>query len=270
MFFQPTWLRYAHHHRGMTQASTSYASSASSASAEPLESLAASSGSSRAAPQGASASLGKRQQESRVFSELIVQARVQASRWFLISLVEFVLIVVLVVSIAYMTPLVKTIPYMIKVDNDSGQVVAKPVQMDEFKVESKMVAAEARNFVRNLMSIDPFLSRRDLDRAASRVVGKASTELKEYLSSERPFERMAKTPGLIRTTEINSADASQKNIVFVFAQTSERISSGAPILTKWRFTIHYVIEPSLSEKSLQDNPLGFVITHFERLQDNIQ
>ena len=177
---------------------------------------------------------------------------------------------VLVIAIAWMTPLVKTIPYMVKVDNDSAQVVAKPVQLEDFKVESKMIAAEARNFVRNLMSIDPFVTRRDLDRAASRVVGKASTEFKEYLGVERPFERMAKTPGLVRTTEINGADASQKNIVFVFAQTSERISSGAPILTKWRFTIHYVIEQNLTEKSLQDNPLGFIITHFERLQDNIQ
>ena len=218
--------------------------------------------------QRRTASMGPRQ--PRVFSELIVEARVQASRWFLISFIEFLLILVLVIALAWMTPLVKTIPYMVKVDNDSGQVVAKPVQIDEFKVENKLIAAEARNFVRNLMSIDPFLTRRDLERAASRVVGKAATELKEYLSLERPFERMAKTPGLIRTTEINSADASQKNIVFVFAQTSERISSGAPILTKWRLTIHYVIEPSMSEKSLLDNPLGFVITHFERLQDNIQ
>jgi len=207
---------------------------------------------------------------SRVFSELLTDSRVQAARWFFISFFEFILIVVLVVTIAFMMPLVKTIPYMVKVDNDSGQILAKPVQIDEFKVENKFIAADARNFVRNLMSIDPFLTRRDLDRAASRVVGKAATEFKEYLILERPFERMAKTPGLIRTTEINSADASQKNIVFVFAQTSERISSGAPILTKWRLTIHYVIEPSMSEKSLQDNPLGFVITHFERLQDNIQ
>jgi len=207
---------------------------------------------------------------SRMFSELIVDARVQASRWFLISLIEFLLILALVLAMSFMAPLVKTIPYMVKVDNDSGQVLAKPVQIEEFKVESKLIAAEARHFVRNLMSIDPFLTRRDLDRAASRVVGKATTDLKEYLSTERPFERMAKTPGLIRTTEINSADASQKNIVFVFAQTSERISSGPPILTKWRFTIHYVIEPAMTEKSLQDNPLGFVITHFERLQDNIQ
>ena len=221
-------------------------------------------------PEPSDQEVVKRVEDSRVFSELIVEARVQATRWFVVAFVEFFLIMVLVIAMAYMTPLVKTIPYMVKVDTDSGQVVAKPVQLDEFKVERKMIAAEARNFVRNLMSIDPFVTRRDLDRAASRVVGKASTEFKEYLVLERPFERMAKTPGLIRTTEINSADASQKNIVFVFAQTSERISSGSPILTKWRFTIHYVIEQNLTEKSLQDNPLGFIITHFERIQDNIQ
>ena len=197
-------------------------------------------------------------EEKRVFSQLLVSAQVQGARWCIFA------------AISFMTPLVKTIPYMVKVDNDSGQVLATPVQAQEFVVSPKLIAAEGRNFVRNLMSIDPFLSRRDLARASTRVAGKARAEFKEYLATERPFERMAKTPGLIRTTEINSADVSQDNIIFIFAQTSERISSGPALLTKWRFTLHYVIEPSVDEKGLQDNPLGFVITHFERLQDSLQ
>ena len=208
-------------------------------------------------------------QEKRVFSQLLMSAQVQGARWCVFAFVELLLLA-LVGAICFMTPLVKTIPYMVKVDNDSGQVLAKPVQAQEFVVSPKLIAAEGKNFVRNLMSIDPFLSRRDLARASTRVAGKARAEFKEYLATERPFERMAKTPGLIRTTEINSADVSQDNIIFIFAQTSERISTGPALLTKWRFTIHYVIEPSVDEKGLQDNPLGFVITHFERLQDSLQ
>ena len=209
-------------------------------------------------------------EEKRVFSQLLVSAQVQGARWCIFAFVELLLMVVLVAAISFMTPLVKTIPYMVKVDNDSGQVLATPVQAQEFVVSPKLIAAEGRNFVRNLRSSDPFLSRRDLARASTRVAGKARAEFKEYLATERPFERMAKTPGLIRTTEINSADVSQDNIIFIFAQTSERISSGPALLTKWRFTLHYVIEPSVDEKGLQDNPLGFVITHFERLQDSLQ
>jgi len=205
-----------------------------------------------------------------VFSQLLMSAQVQGARWCIFAFVELILLMVMVGAIFYMTPLVKTIPYMVKVDNDSGQILAKPVQVQEFVVSPKLIAAEGKNFVRNLMSIDPFLSRHDLARASTRVAGKARAEFKEYLAIERPFERMAKTPGLIRTTEINSADVSQDNIIFIFAQTSERISTGPALLTKWRFTIHYVIEPSVDEKGLQDNPLGFVITHFERLQDSLQ
>jgi type IV secretory pathway component VirB8 len=208
--------------------------------------------------------------ERRTFSDLVSESRVQAARWFLIAVIEGVVIMALCVGIDLMTPLVKTVPYMVKIDADSGQVLAKPVAAEPFVVEPRFVAAEARSFVRNLMSIDPFLTRRDLERASTRVVGKASAEFKEFLLTERPFERMAKTPGLIRTTEINSADASQKNIVFVFAQTSERISVGAPIVTKWRFTIHYLLDTTLDQKGFEENPLGFVITHFERLQDNLQ
>jgi len=208
--------------------------------------------------------------ERRTYSDVVMESRVQAARWFCIAVLESLVILALGVGIDLMTPLVKTVPYMVKIDSDSGQVLAKPVAAEPFLVEPRFVAAEARSFVRNLMSIDPFLSRRDLERASTRVAGKASAEFKEFLLTERPFERMAKTPGLLRTTEINSADVSQKNIVFVFAQTSERISIGAPIVTKWRFTIHYVLDTTLDQKGFEENPLGFVITHFERLQDNVQ
>ena len=77
-------------------------------------------------PETSDQEVVKRVEDSRVFSELIVESRVQATRWFVVAFVEFFLIMVLVIAMAYMTPLVKTIPYMVKVDTDSGQVVAKP------------------------------------------------------------------------------------------------------------------------------------------------
>jgi type IV secretory pathway component VirB8 len=208
--------------------------------------------------------------QKRVFSSLLVAAQVQATRWFLIALVLGLIAAIESIALTSLFPLSKPVPYMVKVDDVNGEIVARPVAASEFKVEKKYVAAEARSLVRNLMTIDPFTTRRDLDRAASRMAGKAIAEFREFLTLERTFERLAKTPGLIRTTEISSVDASQKNIVFVFAQTSERISTGQPIITKWRFTIHYVIEPAVDEKGILENPLGFVVTHFERVQDTIR
>ena len=209
-------------------------------------------------------------EEKRVLSQLLATSQVATARWFLVAFLEAIAIVVLGLTLKDYFPLVRPVPYMVKVDDQSGQVVAKPVAATDFKVEPRFVAAEANMFVRGLMTIDPYTTRSDLNKVSSRLASKASSELKEYLNTERPFERLAKTPGLIRTTQISSVDASQKGIVFVFAQTSERISTGEPIITKWRFTIHYVIDPSMDEKALLENPLGFVVTHFEKVQDSIR
>ena len=208
-------------------------------------------------------------QPARKFSELYGSVSVQSSRWFVFAVMQMVLIIGLVASIMYMTPLRQVVPYIVKVDDQSGNVVGKPVVADEFKsqINDRMVAAEARAFVRSLMTIDPFLTRANLTRVSSRVTGKASSEFKELLAAERPFERLAKTAGLVRTPDNLTVDASQKNVAFVFVQTSERISSGEPIVTRWRFTLHYVTEPAIDAKGLDENPLGFVVTHFERVQD---
>lgn len=204
----------------------------------------------------------------RKFSELYGSANVQGARWFVFSMIELLIIGGLATTIYHMTPLVRTVPYMIKVDEGTAQVVGRPVAASEFRVENRMVETEVRAFARGLLQLDPFLTRANLERISARVTGKASAELKDFLVKDRPFERLAKTQGLIRTVDVGAVDVSQKNIAFAYATTSERISSGDPIVTKWRLTVHYVIEPALDEKRLQENPLGFVITHFDRVQDS--
>lgn len=203
------------------------------------------------------------------FAEMYGSANVQASRWFVTSVLLLLTTLALIAALIFMLPLRTVVPYMIQTDEVSGQLVGKPVAADEFKgqVTEKMVAAESRAFVRGLMTIDPFVTRANLERVATRVTGKASQEFKEFLAQERPFERLAKTSGLVRTADSIQVDASQKNIAFVFAQVSERISSGEPIVTRWRFTLHYAIDPAVDERGIQENPIGFVVTHFERVQE---
>jgi type IV secretory pathway TrbF-like protein len=206
----------------------------------------------------------------RQFSERSGSAQVPGARWVVFALAALAVIAALGLTIYNMVPLVKTIPYMVKVDDKTDQVVGKPVAASDFKVERRFIEAEARAFVRGLMTLDPFVTRSNLERVSSRTAGKATAEFKEFLATERPFERLAKTTGLVRTTEVSGVDATQKNIVFVFAQTSERISAGEPIVTRWRFILHYVIEPAVDTKGITENPLGFVVSHFERVQDSVK
>ncbi|MBI2770600.1 MAG: hypothetical protein HYX47_13320 [Burkholderiales bacterium] len=205
----------------------------------------------------------------RAFPSLLGTERVHGSRWFVVSCFQWLVIAVLALTLYQLFPLKTVVPWIIFVDPDSGQVRGKPVAAEQFKgqVNERMIGAEARAFVRGMMTIDPFVTRSNLERVSKRVTGKAATEFREFLSAERPFERLAKTAGLVRTPDSITVDASQKNVVFVFVQTSERISSGEPIITKWRFTLHYVVDPAIDPNGFEENPLGFVVTHFERVQD---
>lgn len=209
------------------------------------------------------------EQPRRAFSSLLGTERVHANRWFITSSVQWWIIAVLAMTVYGLFPLKTVQPWIIFVDPDSGHLVGKPVPADQFRgqVNDRMIGAEARAFVRGLVTIDPFTSRSNLERVSKRVAGKAATEFKEFLSAERPFERLAKTQGLVRTAENLTVDASQKNVAFVFVQTAERISSGEPIITKWRFTLHYVVDPAVDPHGFEENPIGFVVTHFERVQD---
>ena len=84
-------------------------------------------------------------QEKRVFSQLLMSAQVQGARWCVFAFVELLLLLALVGAICFMTPLVKTIPYMVKVDNDSGQVLAKPGSITphtKFKSEVYILSKE--------------------------------------------------------------------------------------------------------------------------------
>lgn len=209
-------------------------------------------------------------QSRRAYASLLGTERVHGSRWFVVSAVEAAIILMLVIALWQLFPLKTVVPYLVHVDPETGQMKGKPVAAEQFKgqVSDRMIGAEARAFVRRMVTIDPFVTRSNLEQVAKRVTGKASAEFREFLGAERPFERLAKTPGLVRTAESLTVDASQKNVAFVFVQTAERISSGEPIVTKWRFTLHYVIDPAVDPHGIEENPLGFVVTHFERVQDS--
>lgn len=206
------------------------------------------------------------QSAERKFSELYGNAATNASRWFVISMVLLFIVLTLAFAIAMLTPLKKVVPYIIEV-NSEKLLVARPFKAEEFRPDTRFVKSEAKTYVRNLMTIDPFLTKSNLQNAITRSADKAVGKVRELIANDQPFERLAKQPGLVREAVVSSVDASQPGVIFVTVTTNERMSQSAPIVENWRFTIHYRTVAPVTEEQLMDNPLGIQFIYFERFKE---
>jgi type IV secretory pathway component VirB8 len=204
---------------------------------------------------------------ARKFAEIYGSATTNSSRWFVIAFLELVIIGVLCFVLLTMLPLKKTEVFIVET-NAEKVLVAKPFKAEEFKPDARFVKAEATTDVRNLMTIDPYLTRGNFEKAMERSNDKAVAKVKEIIVTDQPFERLAKQPGLVREVNVSSVDTSQPGLIFVTATTNERLNTNAPIAENWRFTLHYKTSPPESEAELMNNPLGIRFVYFERFKES--
>lgn len=203
---------------------------------------------------------------ARKFAEIYGSATTNSSRWFVVAFLELVIIGILCFVLLAMLPLKKTEVFVVETNADKI-LVAKPFKAEEFKPDARFVKAEATTYVRNLMTIDPYLTRGNFEQAMARSNDKAVAKVKEIISLDQPFERLAKQPGLVREVNVSSVDTSQPGLIFVTVTTNERLSQNAPITENWRFTLHYKTTPPESEAELMNNPLGIRFVYFERFKE---
>lgn len=200
------------------------------------------------------------------FSELYGNAATNSSRWFVFSMLLLLTNILLAISLAVLVPLKQVVPYLVET-NAEKLLVAQPFRAEEFRPDARFVKSEATAYVRNLMTIDPYLTRGNFEAAMRRSTDKAIGKVKDLIASDQPFERLAKQPGLVREAVVSSVDTSQPGVLFATVTTNERLSQNPPIVENWRFTIHYKTVAPTSEAQLMDNPLGIHFVYFERFKE---
>jgi type IV secretory pathway component VirB8 len=191
---------------------------------------------------------------------------VNASRWFVGACVSLALNAVLVLAIVAMLPLKTVVPYMVG-PGEAGQVVAKPVEAVRYKPTEALIKAALFEWTGQVFSIDPYGTKKNLEAAAIKTSGKAYSQFKAYLETEQPFQRLLKQPTLTRTVNKITVITPQEGVAHISFTLSESVSNGQPIDRKWRMTVHYITKTPESEGELLRNPLGLLITHFDRAEE---
>ena len=96
------------------------------------------------------------------------------------------------------------------------------------------------------------------------VLGKARTEVNDFLSSDNTLERMAQDPSLVRNVALQRITIlpSAENVVTAIVRLETLNNSGAPHSVTKTVTLHYVLEPVRSDAEALRNPIGFYVTQF--------
>lgn len=196
----------------------------------------------------------------RNYAEIQVDAQVQSDRWFLVSLILAVALVVSGGAFYRFLPLKTVQPYLVEPAGDGE--VARVTPAKSYTPTKAMVKASLANWAQWQFIINVHQTQANLKRATSWLRGKAAEEQVAWIAQQRPFERLVEDPALVRTVEKLTVDASQDGIAFIFLTTQER-GKGGPVPKRWRLTVQYSIVPPQTESEILDNPAGLAPTHFE-------
>lgn len=192
--------------------------------------------------------------------------KVEASRWFLLSVILLIVLILQGIGIYQMLPLKTVVPYMVNLSRDKG-VAAEVVEAKNFKPDENVKIFTLTKFVENMRTIDPYLTQENLRNAYQVCRDKAVTEFKQFLDAEKPVQRLMADKSLLRTLKFITVNpGTQDNIAFVRVKETERTGARESSKT-YMFTIHYEIIPPTTFEMIQKNPAGIFVTHFDKREE---
>lgn len=167
------------------------------------------------------------------------------------------------VSINMLLPMKERIPYFVESDTVTGRVVKTDKAARQFKPGESNIRFFLGQWVQEVMTIDSRTKEFLLPAANLMTRGQARDELREWLTKDKVLERLANNPLLKRSVHVVSKSDVGGNVMLVRVELEERDgSAGQSRVIRKVITVHYVLLPSEKEDELDDNPIGFFVTHF--------
>lgn len=194
-------------------------------------------------------------------------AVVGSNRMFLLAVIMVVAVALLCITIMMMMPLKTVQPYLVKVNAD-GMAVATPVELATYRPGDAEKKYFLSDWAIKLLTLDRFLTNKNLLDAYDRVRDKAIPEFAEYVETNKPAEALRLDPNLTRVVKIRSVAFISDGAALVRAALETRSGKGNTFTRKnVILTIHYSLVPPKTEQDIFKNPIGLYITHFALSED---
>ncbi len=179
----------------------------------------------------------------------------------------------LVLVIIMMLPLKSVVPYVVKVNTESGDVSVNPVGVNKYVPGKPEIQYFLAQWIIKTLSIDPYLTEKHyLPDAYAKTRGKATSEFIDWVNAiDKPMQRLQDDGTLTRSVKIASTPTflEEDGGAIVRFLTEERSMKSSPRVKRWVATIHYTVIPPSTEADILSNPTGLNVTHFE-LRDDLE
>ena len=189
-------------------------------------------------------------------------ATVNQSRYFVLLVLMMLGVVLMAGALFGLAPLKTVIPYEISFDRNTGETNVRPITTERFVPNDTQKRYFIARWVRQLLTIDPFTTERDLTEAFSFVRGKAVGEFQDFIRTTQPIVRVGQDRNLTRAVQVSSLQFIGDNVAQTRVVTQERTTGQESPQKRFILTIHFVIEPPKTEREMYQNPIGLHITHF--------
>jgi type IV secretion system protein VirB8 len=172
----------------------------------------------------------------------------------------------LAIALATMMPMKQMVPYFVESNSETGAVVVTKEVAKKFVADEMNRKFFAAKFVRELLTIDPYMTRKEyMPSAMATVMGKGSGQIREFLDFDKPIERLIQNPALSRVVDIRRVTLlpGSENVISIPVTLTTRSRDEQPKIEKKVVTIHYTVgQPLESEQAILRNPIGFFVTQF--------
>ena len=167
-------------------------------------------------------------------------------------------------AIGRMAPLKTVVPYVVQV-NSKGVVQGIPVKLRSPPPTHAQLRYWLALWVRQLLAIEPVLSRRGLSQDYQMTRGDASVEFLNFLKRYRPVGRLTANPALRVVVGISSVNFLGGRNVYVKAVTRDEITG---VQKDWALTLTYQLVPPRTVEEAYKNPLGLRMTNLSISEGN--
>lgn len=189
------------------------------------------------------------------------------NRLFIIAVLEAIVIFVMGIAIASLTPLKTVVPYVVKVHTD-GQVSTSPIGSKVYQPGDNEKQYFLAEWSTKLLTLDRFVTIKNLESAFYKTRNKATSEFSDYIDQYKPAEKLKQDQSLTRSVTIRSISFVADGSALVRASLETRsLNQSAPDKKNIIITIHYSIVPPQTQQDILDNPIGLYITHFAINED---
>jgi len=203
--------------------------------------------------------------------EAFVKPKNDNRRLFFALVSVSVVAIGLVLALIMLMPLKSVVPYVVKVNTDSGEVSVNPVGVNKYVPGKPEIQYFLAQWIIKTLSVDPYLTEKHyLPDAYAKTRGKATSEFLDWVNKiDLPMQRLQDDGTLTRSVKITSIPTllEEDSGAIVRFLTEERSMKSAPKVKRWVATIHYTVIPPATEAEILSNPTGLNVTHFEFRDD---